>query len=136
MAGECSSSSGTIQGVRPAGEAFLQWVGVQEEEGVPPEEVVGEVEEASCPQGAAGEVGTYLQKMVWVEEAEGRRGGRGEGLQEQQLPVSAGRGLHNLNTGQEETLQTYRILPDLCQHNNNSIFHVSYKSLRMLDVLD
>ncbi|TNN82673.1 hypothetical protein EYF80_007191 [Liparis tanakae] len=78
---------GMIQGVRPAGEEFLQWVGVREEEGVPPEEAVGEVEEASCPQGAAGEAGTYLQKMVWVEEAEGRRGGRGEGLQEQQLPT-------------------------------------------------
>lgn len=74
-------------------------------------EAVGEVEEASCLQGAAGEEGTSPRKLARVEEAEDLRGVRGqrEGLQEQQLPVSAGTALHNLNNGQENT---YRMLPD------------------------
>lgn len=83
-----------VLGVLLVGEGCLQWAGVQEEAGVHLEEGVGEAEEASCPQEeAAGEVGTYLQKLAWVEEAEDRQGDRGggEGLREQQLPVSAGR---------------------------------------------
>lgn len=73
----------------PVGEGCLRWVGVQEEVGVLPEEAVGEAEEASCPQGAVGEVGTFLQKLAQAEEAEDHRGvrGRGEDLQEQQLLV-------------------------------------------------
>lgn len=92
-AGECSSSSGTVPWVLLAGEGYLRWVGVQEEVGVHLGEEVGEVEEASCPQGegVAGELGPYLQKLAWVEEAGDHQvdPGRGEGLQEQQLPVSA-----------------------------------------------
>ncbi len=94
MAGGCSSSSGRVPGALLVGEGYLRWVRVREEAGDHLEAAAGEVEEASCPQeAAAGEVGTSLQKLARVEEAEDHRGdrGRGEGLQEQQLPVSAGR---------------------------------------------
>ena len=77
------------------GEEHLRVVGVLEEVGVRPEEGVEEAAEASCPQEEeeAAEVGTSLQKLAWVEEAEDYQGdrGRGEGLQEQQPPASAGR---------------------------------------------
>lgn len=54
------------------------------------EEVVVEVEEASCPQEevVVGELG--LQKLARVEEAEGRQADLWRAdLQEQQQPVSA-----------------------------------------------
>lgn len=80
--------------VLPAEEGYLRWAGVQEEVAVHLEEGVEEVGEASCLlEEAAEEVDPYLQKLAWVEEARDHQEdrGRGEGLQEQQLPVSAGR---------------------------------------------
>lgn len=70
-------------------EGFLRLVGVQEEAVAHPEEEAGAVEEASCPQEAAGEAGTYLQMLAWVEEEQGRREDQGRGVDrlEQQQPV-------------------------------------------------
>lgn len=79
------------------GEGYPRWVGALEEVGDHLEEGEEEVEGASCPQEEeAGEVGTYQQNLAWVEEAQGHRGdrGRGEGRQEQQLLVSAGKEEH------------------------------------------
>lgn len=97
MAGECSSSSGMVLEAHQVGEGYLRWVRALEEVGDHLEEGVEEVEEASCPQEeGAGEVGTYLQNLAWVEEAQGHRGdrGQGEGRQEQQLLDSAGKEEH------------------------------------------
>lgn len=96
MAEECSSSSGMVLRVPLAAEGYLQWMKAQEEVGVHLVVEVG-VEEASCPLEVevvvVGELGPYLQMMAWVEEAGDHQvdPGEGEGLQEQQLPVSAGR---------------------------------------------
>lgn len=95
MAEECSSSSGPALRVPLAAEGYLQWMQAREEVGVHLVEEVG-VEEASCPpeeEVVAGELGPYLQKMAWVEEAGDHQvdPGEGEGLREQQLPVSARR---------------------------------------------
>lgn len=87
MAEECFSSSGTVPGVLLVVEGHLWWVGVPEEAGDRLEEGVGEVEEASYHQEVAGK---YQRKLAQVEEAEGHQGDQvgGEGLLEQQLPVS------------------------------------------------
>lgn len=95
MAEECSSSSGMVLRVPPAAEGSLQWMQAQEEVGVHLVEEVG-VEEASCPleeEVAVGELGPYLQKMTWAEEAGDHQAdpGEGEGLQEQEPLVSARR---------------------------------------------
>jgi len=89
LAGERSSSSEMVPGVLLAAEGFLRLVGVQEGAVAHPEEEAGAAEEASCPQEVAGEAGTCLQMLAWVEEAEGRREdrGRGVGRLEQQQPV-------------------------------------------------
>lgn len=82
-----------VPGVLLAAEEFLRLVGVQEEAGAHLEEGVGAVEEASCPQEAAGEVGTDLRMLAWVEEAQVLQEDRGRGvgrLEQQQQPVSAG----------------------------------------------
>lgn len=79
-----------------AAEGYLRWMQAQEEVGVHLVEEVG-VEEASCPLEeevvVVGELGPSLQKMTWVEEAGDHQAdpGEGEGLQEQELLVSARR---------------------------------------------
>lgn len=81
-----------VPGVLLVVEGFLRLVGVQEEVGAHLGEGAVGVEEASWPQEVAGEAGTYLQMLAWVEEAQGRREdrGRGVGRLEQQQPVSVG----------------------------------------------
>lgn len=96
MAEECFSSSGMAPVVLLAVEGCLRWVGVREEAEGHPAEGAAEAEEASYHrEEGVGEVGPGLQNLARAEEAGGHRGGRGRGedLQEQQLPASAGREL-------------------------------------------
>lgn len=128
MAEECFSSSGTVPEVLPGVEGRLRWVGVQEEAGDHLEEGVGEVEGASYRQEVAGEAGRYQRKLAQVEEAEGHRGDRvgGEGLLEQQLPVSEERVLNVSKTViTSSTLDRSHFIGFVDQTKmKNSIFHV------------
>lgn len=96
MAEGCSSSSGMVLRVPLAVEGYLQWTKAQEEVGVHLVEEVG-VEEASClleeEAVVEEELGPCPRKMAWVEEEGARQvdPGGGEGLREQQLPVSGKR---------------------------------------------
>lgn len=78
-----------VPGVLLVAEGYLRQVHVQEGVEGRPEEAAGAVVEASCPQEEVAEgVYPFLQKLAWVEEAEGHQGDQGQvvGRQGQEQP--------------------------------------------------